>query len=122
MNYRFSRPWLRVCALLLAALCMAGVFFYGMTALACADRGFFGGEPVYQTGWQCAQSVRDQGWEVIDQFRRNPEFQYWDRMLEHSNLRFIILEEQTGDVKASYLEGLNLSLPENLEDNMYHRN
>jgi len=119
MNYRFSRPWLRVCALLLAALCMAGVFFYGMTALACADRGFFGGEPVYQTGWQCAQSVRNQGWEVIDQFRRNPEFQYWDRMLEHSNLRFIILEEQTGDVKASYLEGLALEIPENLADNIF---
>ena len=119
MNYRFSRPWLRVLALLLAALCMAGVFFYDMTALACADRGFFGGEPVYQTGWQCAQSVRNQGWEVIDQFRRNPEFQYWDRMLEHSNLRFIILEEQTGDVKASYLEGLALEIPENLADNIF---
>ena len=119
MKYRFSHPWLRVLALLLAALCMAGVFFYGITALICVNYGFFYDEPVYQITWSCAQSVRNQGRDVIDQFRRNPEFRYWDKLLENSNLRFIILEEQTGDVKASYLEGLDLEVPENLADNMF---
>ena len=119
MNHRFSNLWLRIVAFLLAALCMAGVFFYGVTAIICFERGLMTGDPVFQTTWQCAELVRSQGREVIEQFRRNPEFQFWDHMLKNTNLRFIILNERTGEVKASYLEGLHIAEPTNLADNVF---
>ena len=98
MNHRFSNPWIRILAFLLAVLCLAGAFYCGISAVNCLERGFLRGDSVvYQESRQCAERVRLQGREVISQFQRNPQFQYWDKMLENTNLRFIILEEQTGD-------------------------
>ena len=122
MNHRFSNPWIRILAFLLAVLCLAGAFYCGISAVNCLERGFLRGDSVvYQESRQCAERVRLQGREVISQFQRNPQFQYWDKMLENTNLRFIILEEQTGDVVASYLKGLELEnhVPNNLADNIF---
>ncbi len=119
MQYRFSQTWMRIVAVVLAALCLAGGFFYGMTWVLGMDLGFLESEPVYQTTSQCATLVRNRGYEIIDQYQKNPSFQYWDRLLEDSDLRFIILDEETGDVKAAYLEGLDIQTPKNLKDNIF---
>lgn len=119
MQYRFSQTWMRIAAVVLAALCLAGGFFYGMTWVLGVDLGFLESEPVYQTTSQCATLVRNRGYEIIDQYQKNPSFQYWDRLLEDSDLRFIILDEETGDVKAAYLEGLDIQTPKNLKDNIF---
>ena len=121
MKYRFSGPWIRLLAFLLAVLCMAGAFYYGISAVNCLERGFLHREPVYQETWQCAELVRNQGREVIYQFQRNPRFQHWDKMLKNTNLRFIILEEQTGNVVAYYVDGLGLAdqMPDNLANNVF---
>ncbi len=119
MPYRFSRTWLKVLAAILAALCLCGAFFYGVIWLIGINMGFLEGQPIYQTTIQCAQVVRSCGSSIIEQYQHNPSFQYWDRLLQKSNLRFIILDEKTGDVKASYLEGLGFEAPANLKDNIY---
>jgi len=119
MQLPSTRLWLRIAAFLLAAVCLGFAFLYGMNSIMCARMGFFTGDPVYQTTWQCAELVRGEGYTVIDTFRRNPEFAHWDRLLEGSNLRFIILDENTGDVRASYLKGLHMDTPENLKDNIF---
>ena len=99
MNYKFSSRILKLTAVLLAAVCFGVCIFSGVNALVAVNWGFIGGTSTFQTSWRTAELVRDQGFQVIDQFRRNPDFQYWDRMLEGTNLRFIILEESTGEVR-----------------------
>lgn len=119
MQYRFSQTWMRIVAVVLAALCLAGGFFYGMTWILGMDLGFLENEPVFQTTSHCATLVRNRGCEIIDQYQKNPSFQYWSRLLEDSDLRFIILDEETGEVKAAYLEGLDIQTPKNLKDNIF---
>jgi len=119
LNYKFSSRILKLTAVLLAAVCFGVCIFSGVNALVAVNWGFIGGTSTFQTSWRTAELVRDQGFQVIDQFRRNPDFQYWDRMLEGTNLRFIILEESTGEVRASYVEGLGIDAPRNLKDNIF---
>ena len=118
-TFSFRAPWIRVIAFLLAAVLLGFSFLYAMIAVGCIAMGFFEGDPVFQTTWRCAELVRGQGYTIIEQYRRNPDFTHWDKLLADSDLRFIILEEETGDVVASYLEGLGIKTPSNLADNPF---
>ena len=118
-NFSIRAPWIRVIAFLLAAVLLGFSFLYAMIALGCVSLGFFGGDPVFQTSWRCAELVRNRGYSIIEQYWRNPKFTHWDKLLSDSDLRFIILEEETGDVVASYLDGLGIQTPDNLADNPF---
>ena len=118
-NISFRAPWIRMAAFLLAAVLLGFSFLYAMIAVGCVSLGFFGGDPVFQTSWRCAELVRSRGYAIIEQYRRNPEFTRWDKLLADSDLRFIILEEATGDVVASYLQGLGIETPDNLANNPF---
>ena len=119
MGYRFCSSWLKLAAFALAVVLLGTAFLYGSIGVQCFSMRMYGDAELYHTTWECAEAVRDQGMAVIEQFRRNPEYPHWDRFLEDQNLRFIILEEDTGDVKATYLEGLDIDPPENLRDNLF---
>ena len=117
----YSSIWLKLAAFLMAAVLLGFGLMYSVIAVNCGNLGFYSGDgvPVFQTTWHCAEAVRDEGRSIIDQYRRNPDFQFWDRLLGDSDLRFIILEEDTGDVVASYLEGLDIDAPANLKNNKF---
>ena len=80
---------------------------------------YSGQDMVYQESWQCAEHVRIMGYDIINQYDRNPSQEAWERMLEDSDLRFIILDEATGEVVDSYTEGMGLDVPDNMANNVY---
>ena len=119
MKYRYSSWPLRLTAFVLAALCLAGMFLSGVVVVNGLNQGLYFSKREFQTTWQCAELVRNEGWEIIGQFRRNEHYTKWEKLLGGSNLRFILIDEFTGDVVASYVEGLDIKVPKNMADNLY---
>ena len=119
MKYRYSSWPLRLPAFVLAALCLAGMFLSGVVVVNDLNQRLYFSKREFQTTWQCAELVRNEGWEIIDQFRRNEHYTKWEKLLGGSNLRFILIDEFTGDVVASYVEGLDIKVPKNMADNLY---
>lgn len=119
MKYRLSNWYLKLLAWLLAAVCLIFGFWSAYIALTCASFGLYDDGEVYQEMYPCRERVQIMGHDVIAQYRRDPDFKDWDKLLQDTDLRFIILEEETGKVTASYVEGLNIRVPENLKDNPY---
>ena len=120
MKYRYTAWYFRLLAFVLAAVCIAAGFLSGLEAAYCAAQGYyFNQTKTFQTTWQCSEAVRNTGWEIIDQFRRNPDYDKWDKLLEDTDLRFIIVDEKTGDVMASCVKGLNITVPKNMAGNAY---
>ena len=119
MKYRFSAVWIKGMAFFLAAVSLVVGFLSGFATAWCVSQGYYDPNATFQTTWYCKQLAESQQWTIIEKFRRDPDYAKWDRLMEDSNLRFIILDERTGDVKASWLKGLGIAEPNNLRDNIY---
>ena len=121
MKYRLSHWSMKFLAWLLAALCLVFGVWSAYIVLTCANFGLYGEQRSYQqTSW-CRERVLATANEVIAQYRRDPDYQGWDKLLKDTQLRFVILEEETGKVTASYVEGMNVRVPGSLKDNAYLR-
>ena len=101
MRYQFSAWYYKLLAWLLVLACLAFGFFSAIITIIGLNYFYYGQDIVYQESWQCAEQVRILGYDIIDQFQRNPSDEAWERLLEDSDLRFIILDEVTGDVVTS---------------------
>ena len=120
MKYRYTTWYFRLLAFALAAVCIAIGFLSGLDAIYCAAEGYyFGQEKYFQTTWQCSETARNKGWDIIEKFRRDPEYTDWRQLLEDSDLRFILVEEHSGDVVAQYTTGLGITVPDNMAGNAY---
>ena len=121
MKYKFSAWYYKLLAWLLVLVCLAMGFFSAVITLIGLNYYYSGQDMVYQESWQCAEQVRIRGYDIQDQFQRNPSDEAWERLLADSDLRFIILDEVTGDVVTSYVDGLGIRVPENMANNIYLR-
>ncbi|MBQ9967883.1 MAG: HAMP domain-containing histidine kinase [Oscillospiraceae bacterium] len=120
MRYRMSAWYWKLLAWLLAGVCLVFGIWSAYIALTCANYGMYG-ENTYQETNICRDRTEISGREVIERYRHDPDFKDWGEFLGNSQLRFIILEEETGNVTASYVEGLGIRAPLNLKDNVYLR-
>ena len=119
MKYRMSSWYLKLLAWIVAGVSLVFGFWAAYISLTCANYGMYGSESAYQETYLCRERVQIAAYDVIDQYRRDPDFKDWDQLLKNSQLRFILLEEETGKVTASYVQGLNIRVPANLKDNPY---
>ncbi len=119
MKYRMSAWYIKLLAWFLAGVCLIFGVWSAYIALTCANYGMYGDKTAYQATSYCRDRVESSVFEVIERYRRDSDFQDWDQFLEDSQLRFIILEEETGKVTASYVDGLGIRVPQNLKDNIY---
>ncbi len=119
MQYKVSAWYFKLLAWILVVLCLAGGFFSALVTVTNLSYGYYDPDYVFQTDWRCAERVRLRAYDIITQFRSNPTEDAWKRLLADSDLRFIILDEKSGDVQASYVEGMDLEVPDNLADNFY---
>ena len=120
MKYRYSAWYLRLLAFVLAAVCIAFGFLSGIATVYCMAQGYyFNQDKTFQTTWQCAEAVRSMGWKIIDQFRRNPDYNSWDKLLKDTDLRFLIVDEASGDIMASCVYGMGVVLPDSMANNPY---
>ena len=116
-TYRFSGIRYKILAFLLAAACLfvgAGGLYLAVGGLS--DSAIWDQRP-YQETWKCRQAVENWALTVGDRFYNNPDYDNWEHLLRDTDYRFILLEESTGDVLASYTEGLDIDVPENLKNN-----
>lgn len=116
-GHRYSGLQYKILAFLLAAACL----FVGAGGLYLAVGGLYDNQwlestPFQQT-WKCRQAVENWALTVGDRFYNNPNYDNWEHLLRDTDYRFILLEESTGDVLASYTEGLDIEVPKNLKNN-----
>lgn len=120
-KYRFSRWQFKLLAFLLAAVCL---FFGAVGAYAfywnAENVGVFEHRN-YQETWRCRDAVQNLAARVMDKLQVDPAYDNWARLLGETDYRFIVLEESTGRVVASYTDGLDIQVPENMGDNPYLR-
>lgn len=119
MRHPASAWYYKLLAWVLAFACLASGAFFFIVGFGQANGTWPSSEKAYQTSWQCANRVRYRLNDIISQFWRNPNEASWKRLMEDSDLRFIILDEQTGKVVQSYVEGLDITVPDNLAENVY---
>lgn len=119
MKYRFSAVGYRILACVLAAVCLVGGYLSAMSVITCLDLGLYSDGWVYQTSDMCRQRASQLAESIIMAYQDNPDYNRWNRLLENTDLRFLIVDEATGDVKTSYLDGLDMKAPRNLKDNIY---
>lgn len=120
MKYRFSALPLKILAFVLAAVCL----FFGAAGLYLGIGRVYDSQGLeerpYQETWRCREAVEIWSHTAANRFHLNqPDQEDWARLLRDTDFRFILLEETTGKVLASYTEGLNLQVPDNLGDNPY---
>ena len=116
-GYRYSGLQYKILAFLLAAVCLfvgAGGLYLAVGGLH--DNLWLENRP-YQQTWKCRDAVEDWALTVGDRFYNNPDYDNWEHLLRDTDYRFILLEESTGNVLASYTEGLDIEVPENLKNN-----
>ena len=121
MKYRFSGIGYRIAAYFLAAACLAVGFLSSLCTVVCLDCDFYDKEWVYQTTGICRSRADYVAQDIIAAFQDDPTYSRWDRLLAHSSMRFLIVEEETGKIVASYLDGLAVQVPDNLKDNIYSK-
>ncbi|MBP3634568.1 MAG: HAMP domain-containing histidine kinase [Oscillospiraceae bacterium] len=118
MQHGLSRWYVKLLAWLMAAACLVFGVWSAYIVLACLENGLYEDTP-YQESHFCVERVQTAVQEVIYQYRSDPSFHQWGKLLQNSDLRFIILEEDSGKVTASYTQGLDMTVPKNLKDNVY---
>lgn len=119
MKYRCSHWCCKLLAWLLAGVCLVFGFWSAYISLTCASFGMYGDKTAYQETFLCRERLDAPIADVIVQYRRDPDFKDWGKLLKNNQMRFIILEEDTGKVTASYVEGLNIRVPQSLKNNIY---
>ena len=119
MQYRFSAlPW-KLLAIALALLSLTFGFLAGYTTAWCLADGHYDAGIVYQTTENCYYLVQSQARSVAAWYLNDPDYDRWNILLENSCFRFILLEEETGKVVASYLEGMDIDTSQGFADNPY---
>ena len=119
MQYRFSAlPW-KLLAIALALASLTFGFLAGYTTAWCLADGYYDAGIVYQTTENCYYLVQSQARSVAAWYLNNPNYDRWNILLENSCFRFILLEEETGKVVASYLEGMDIDTSQGFADNRY---
>ena len=119
MKYKASAWYFKLLAWILVILCLAGGFFSALVTGACLVNGYYERANTFQSRYECAEKVKVYSQSIINQFSANPTEEAWRRLLEDSDLRFIILIKETGDVVESYVDGMALDVPDNMADNVY---
>ena len=119
MQYRFSAlPW-KLLAIALALLSLTFGFLAGYTTAWCLADGHYDAGIVYQTTDNCYYLAQEQARTVAARYLNNQNYDRWNILLENSCFRFILLEEETGKVVASYLEGMDIDTSQGFADNPY---
>lgn len=119
MKYKSSGWGYKLLAWLLIAVCFAFGTLSGFVTFYCLNENYYDSDACFQITQTCSNAVRQKGHEIINQFERKGGEEVWQRVLEGSDLRFIILDETTGEVVESYTEGLYIKVPKNMKDNVY---
>jgi len=119
MKYRASAIGWKILAFVLAALCLAGTFVSGGAVIFCLEENIYGQGAAFQTGYTCARLSQSLAEQVAANYRSDRSFDRWDLLLEHEDLRFILIDERSGDILASYTDGLDVDVPDNLQNNKY---
>ena len=119
MKYRMSSWYWKLLAWVMAAVCLVFGFWAAYITLTCVQMGVYEEGKTYQQTSFCRDRVNSAGGDIIAQFRRDPEYKDWKSLLKNTDLRFILLEEKTGDVVASCVTGLEIHVPKNLKNNAY---
>lgn len=119
MQYRFSALGWKLLALLLVVLSLTFGFLAGYTTAWCLADGYYDEGIVYQTTDNCYFLAQEQAQIVAARFLYDPDYNRWNIMLENSSFRFILLEEETGKVVASYIEGMDIDLTKGFAENPY---
>ncbi len=120
MKYRFSALPFKILAYVLAAVCL----FAGAAGLYLGIGRVYDSEGLeertYQETWRCREAVVSWSHTVADRFHYNQTEQVdWARLLRDTDFRFVLLNEATGQVLASYTAGMELNIPDNLGGNPY---
>lgn len=119
MKYRFSAlPW-KLLALLLVLLSLTFGFLGGYTTAWCLAEGYYVRDVVYQTSTSCYYLAQAEADTVFARFRADQSYDRWNILLEDNSFRFLLLEEDTGIVRAAYVEGLNLDPAQSFAENKY---
>ena len=95
MKYRMSAWYLKLLAWVLAGVCLVFGVWSAYIALSCVNFGLYG-DTAYQETYWCRERMEPSIYNVINQYRRDPAFKDWDKLLGNDQMRFIILEEETG--------------------------
>lgn len=119
MKYRMSSWYYKLLAWIMAAVCLVFGFWAAYITMSCASLGIYEEDNSYQQTLICRDRMRSVGREIMNQYRRDPEFKDWDALLQNTDLRFILLEEESGKVVASCVTGLGIRVPGNLKNNVY---
>ena len=119
MKYRFSAlPW-KLLALLLVLLSLTFGFLGGYTTAWCLAGGYYVQDAVYQTSTSCYYLAQSEADTVFARFRTDPGYDRWNILLEDNSFRFVLLEEESGVVRAAYVEGLDLDPSQSFAENKY---
>ena len=101
MKYRFSAlPW-KLLALLLVLLSLTFGFLGGYTTAWCLAGGYYVQDAVYQTSTSCYYLAQSEADTVFARFRTDPGYDRWNILLEDNSFRFVLLEEESGVVRAA---------------------
>lgn len=119
MKYKSSGWGYKLLAWLLAAVCIAFAALSGFVTAYCLSNNYYDKDTKFQTTYHCAEMVRRHSNEIVHQYHRKSDEANWQRLLDESDLRFIILDETTGEVVESYTEGMNIKVPKNMKDNAF---
>jgi hypothetical protein len=119
MKYRASAIGWKILAFILAALCLAGIFVSGGAVFYCLEENIYGHDAAFQTGYTCANLSQTLAEKIAGTYRTDRTYDRWDLLLEHEDLRFILIDERSGEILASYTDGLDVNVPDNLQDNRY---
>ena len=106
MKYRSSAWGYKLLAWLLIAVCIAFGTLSAFVIGYCLSENYYDEDTKFQTTYHCSEMVRRHSNEIIHQYHRKSDEANWQRLLEGSDLRFIILDEATGEVVESYTEGV----------------
>ncbi len=119
MKYRSSAWGYKLLAWLLIAVCIAFGTLSAFVTGYCLSENYYDEDTKFQTTYHCSEMVRRHSNEIIHQYHRKSDEANWQRLLEGSDLRFIILDEATGEVVESYTEGMYIKVPKNMKDNAF---
>ena len=119
MQHRFSAlPW-KLLAIVLAAASLTFGFLGGYTTAWCLAEGYYAPDAAYQTTTSCYYQAQSWAEAVESRFLNDLTYDRWSILLEDNSFRFVILEEESGRVAASYTEGLDLDLGGGFAENKY---
>ena len=119
MQHRFSAlPW-KLLAIVVTVVSLTFGFLGGYTTAWCLAEGYYTQDAAYQTSTSCYYLAQSWARTVQARFLNDLTYDRWNILLEDNSFRFVILEEESGRVVASYIEGMDLNTAQGFAENKY---